>query len=59
MYGDYELLTIKIKEKQMEKLRGIVNSFFNLDCNCGQKKTLKNKVWIGIVVLVFILGASI
>ena len=59
MYGDYELLTIKIKEKQMEKLRTIINSCFNEDCACGQRRTLKTKIWIGIVVLVFVLGASI
>jgi len=59
MYGDYELLTIKIKEKQMEKLRIIINSCFNEDCACGQKRTLKTKLWIILVTLVFILGASI
>lgn len=59
MYGDYELLTIKIKEKQMEKLRIIINSCFNEDCACGQKRTLKTKLWFFLVTLVFILGASI
>lgn len=59
MYGDYELLTIKIKEKQMEKIRVLLNKCFNEDCSCGQKRTLKTKLWIGLVLLVFILGASI
>ena len=43
----------------MEKLRTIINSCFNEDCACGQRRTLKTKIWIGIVVLVFVLASSI